>query len=52
MDVSRGYGQKTIALKRTFSQAGRLTVQDLPGTVANTAKSEGIELMGLNFFTE
>jgi hypothetical protein len=53
VDVGGGYGQKAIALKRACPQLpGRFIVQDLPGTVANAPKVEGIEMMEHDFFTE
>ena len=53
VDVGGGYGQKTIALKRACpSLPGRFIVQDLPGTIQNAPKNEGIENMAHDFFTE
>lgn len=53
VDVGGGYGQKTISLKRACpSLPGRFIVQDLPGTIQNAPKNEGIENMGHDFFTE
>jgi demethylsterigmatocystin 6-O-methyltransferase len=53
VDVGGGYGQKTIALKQALpTLPGRFIVQDLPGTVENAPKHEGIELIGHDFFTE
>lgn len=53
VDVGGGYGQKTIALKRACpSLPGRFIVQDLPDTIQNATKNEGVETMGHDFFTE
>ena len=53
VDVGGGYGQKAITLKRACPQLpGRFIVQDLPGTITNAPKVEGIEMMGHDFFTE
>jgi demethylsterigmatocystin 6-O-methyltransferase len=53
VDVGGGYGQKTIALKRAILDLpGRFVVQDLPGTVQNAPKHEGIDFLGHDFFTE
>ncbi len=53
VDVGGGYGQKTIALKRGYpTLPGRFIVQDLPGTIQNAPKNEGIENMSHDFFTE
>lgn len=53
VDVGGGYGQKTIALKCAHPELpGRFVVQDLPGTVQNAPKIEGIEFLGHDFFTE
>ena len=53
VDVGGGYGQKTVALKRACPNLpGRFIVQDLPGTIENAPKNEGIETMGHDFFTE
>jgi len=53
VDVGGGYGQKTIALRSSIPDLpGRFIVQDLPGTVENAPKSEGIEFQGHDFFTE
>lgn len=43
VDVGGGYGQKTIALKAALPELpGRFIVQDLPGTIENAPKNEGI----------
>ena len=53
VDVGGGYGQKTIALKRAAPELpGRFIVQDLPGTIQNAPKHEGIEYQEHDFFTE
>jgi hypothetical protein len=53
VDVGGGYGQKTIALKRAVPDLpGRFVVQDLPGTVLNAPKFDGVEFLGHDFFTE
>ncbi|TVY76147.1 Demethylsterigmatocystin 6-O-methyltransferase, partial [Lachnellula suecica] len=53
VDVGGGYGQKTIALKTAHPDLpGRFIVQDLPGTVDNAPKIEGVELVAHDFFTE
>ena len=53
VDVGGGYGQKTVAFKSAMPDLpGRFIVQDLPGTVENAPKSEGIEYQGHDFFTE
>lgn len=53
VDVGGGYGQKTIALKRACPNLpGRFIVQDLPRTVENAPKHDGIENIAHDFFTE
>jgi demethylsterigmatocystin 6-O-methyltransferase len=53
VDVGGGYGQKATALKRAVPDLpGRFVVQDLPGTVQNAPKTEGIEYQAHDFFTE
>lgn len=53
VDVGGGYGQKTIALKAALPELpGKFIVQDLPSTVKNAPKAEGIEIIGHDFFTE
>ena len=53
VDVGGGYGQKTVALKRAFPEIrGRFIVQDLPHIIESAPKTEGIEHMAHDFFTE
>ncbi|CAG8971540.1 hypothetical protein HYALB_00005436 [Hymenoscyphus albidus] len=53
VDVGGGYGQKIIALKKAHPDLpGRFIVQDLPGTVQNAPKSDGVEFIAHNFFEE
>ena len=53
VDVGGGYGQKTIALKAALPDLpGKFIVEDLPSTVQNAPKAEGIEIIGHDFFTE
>ncbi|KAL9119594.1 MAG: hypothetical protein Q9187_003853, partial [Circinaria calcarea] len=53
VDVGGGYGQKTIALKKACPELpGRFIVEDLPGTIKNAPKVDGIEMIGHDFFTE
>lgn len=53
VDVGGGYGQKATALKRAVPDLpGRFIVQDLPQTIENAPKTEGIEYQAHDFFTE
>ena len=53
VDVGGGYGQKTIAIKKAFPDIpGRFIVEDLPDTITNAPKVEGIENVSHDFLTE
>jgi hypothetical protein len=53
VDVGGGYGQKAIALRNDFPQLpGRVVVQDLPMTIERAPKTDGIDFMTHDFFTE
>ena len=52
VDVGGGIGQQCVALKQRFPNApGRVILQEMPQTLEQAIKAEGVELMAYDFWT-